>query len=714
MPAFEPPLKKRKLNAVQSFSELVYALKQLKRLSDNSENSDESSQLTDQQKEFWSQNLDLILKYLHNFDNLSPLVELASLDLKDSETAEILDLFFCVDENIASVILKKCSISFANPVAEMIFYAECNMGNIQTKSNSVLHILKFLRSILKDHRFKELVQAVSYGDMGFSAVQFSVDRQLLAIAEFFIASQIAHQCKFLVDQSERYTSFLEYLFRTNNVDVLKLLPAKNPLTLTLDEEVAYLGFKARNSRAPIIPALIHSLTFREVEEEILRRCLSGDIQDFLDVFGHNLYGVTVSTWKPKVYMLRSKTVHPIFDELEAVLNDPRIEQLKELFLKVKFHDDDEEESAEYRNLKSFLEGLKQSRPMNLNFFIDVGKTTIINFLADCGDNYQSVRHIFLELINLGINVNLGDYQGATPLYYLATNYKTEEIEALLANGAEPNYCAHVGNENTNRIDLTTPLQSFFDNDAGHQNFELLIAGGANVHIVDDYGRTLLFNANRDEATRLIDMGVDVDKRDEDGETALHDACKRKNVEFVDRLLKEPNLDLRARNSIGSEALQCAAQGGNTEIINKLLETGVYNVHHVNEKGFNALYYAFVSGKIEAVRIFTGLGLDPSFLRDKSGKIESYFNTNGRGALRPELERYLTIYEKVSSQLFYCTHFLPTKLRPYVEAELEMAKTNLHNPTTENPITNARHYSKVAIAYLLKHYPKIGNPSAQSL
>lgn len=714
MLGFEPPLKKRKLNAVQSFSELVYALKQLKRLSDNSENNDESSQLTDKQKEFWSENLDLILKYLQNFESLSPLVELASLDLKDKEIIEILDLFFRIDENVASVILKQCSISFANPVAEMIFYAECNMGNIQTKSNSVLHILKFLHSILKDHRFKELVQAVTFGDMGFSAIQFSVDRQLQGIAEFFIASQIAQESKFLVDESERYISFLEYLFRTNNVDVLKLLPAKNPLTLTLDEEVAYLGFKARNSKVPIAPALIHSLTFREVEAEILRRCLNGDIQDFLDVFGPNLCGVTVSTWKPKVYMLRSKTVHPIFDELETVLNDPRIEQLKELFSKVNFHADDEEESAEYRNLKSFLEGLKQSRPMNLNFFIDGKGGTILNFMAGYDDPYQSIRHIFLELVNLGINVNLGDDKGATPLYSLVRYDATEEIQALLANGAEPNYFAHVWNKYAKRIDLITPLQRFSGDGGAPQIFGLLIAGGANVHILDAYGGTLLFDATNEEASRLIDMGVDINKSSENGETFLHRLCLNNDVKLVERMLKEPNLDLRARDSIGSEALQCAAQGGNTDIINKLLETGVYNVHHVNDEGFNALYYALVSGKIEAVRIFTGLGLDPSFLRNKSGMIESYFNTDGRVALRPELERYLTIYEKVSSQLFYCTHFLPTKLRPYVEAELEMAKTNLHNPITEKPIANARHYSKVAIAYLLKHYPKIGNPSAQNL
>jgi CDK inhibitor PHO81 len=64
----------------------------------------------------------------------------------------------------------------------------------------------------------------------------------------------------------------------------------------------------------------------------------------------------------------------------------------------------------------------------------------------------------------------------------------------------------------------------------------LIAGGAEVNVVDTYGRTALWYAARDGhiecVTVLLDVKADVNKADIGGYTPLHQASFRGHVKCV--------------------------------------------------------------------------------------------------------------------------------------------------------------------------------------
>jgi ankyrin repeat protein len=78
------------------------------------------------------------------------------------------------------------------------------------------------------------------------------------------------------------------------------------------------------------------------------------------------------------------------------------------------------------------------------------------------------------------------------------------------------------------------IKSIWNNDI--QTLKTLIAGKADVNVVNEYGRTALWNAadkNHVEcATALLNAKADVHKADEDGYTPLHRASLVGRAECV--------------------------------------------------------------------------------------------------------------------------------------------------------------------------------------
>lgn len=80
--------------------------------------------------------------------------------------------------------------------------------------------------------------------------------------------------------------------------------------------------------------------------------------------------------------------------------------------------------------------------------------------------------------------------------------------------------------------------------------------------------------------------------DENYETALTLAISKPNVKFLDRLLKEKNLDINLMSSDGTTPLIKAIQASRIEPINKLLQDSKIDVNKLDKKGLSPLINAF--------------------------------------------------------------------------------------------------------------------------
>lgn len=90
------------------------------------------------------------------------------------------------------------------------------------------------------------------------------------------------------------------------------------------------------------------------------------------------------------------------------------------------------------------------------------------------------------------------------------------------------------------------------------------------------------SADIDEVTKLLDEGVDIDYKNNDGLTALHQACIDENKEMV-TLLIERGADIEAVDNEGWTALHAAASAGDVEIAQILVDNGA-NLAAVNNEG----------------------------------------------------------------------------------------------------------------------------------
>jgi ankyrin repeat protein len=131
--------------------------------------------------------------------------------------------------------------------------------------------------------------------------------------------------------------------------------------------------------------------------------------------------------------------------------------------------------------------------------------------------------VMRQLLDAGVKadgLNDGDDHHQTPLQTAILNEQHEAVELLLERGANIEAVSWRG----------TPLLLAVEDAPNEDIAGLLLDRGASAHAVKELdGSTALHNAACSGLLvimgRLIDMGLSVDVRDNDGQTALHWACR---------------------------------------------------------------------------------------------------------------------------------------------------------------------------------------------
>ncbi|XP_063241973.1 receptor-interacting serine/threonine-protein kinase 4-like [Bacillus rossius redtenbacheri] len=133
--------------------------------------------------------------------------------------------------------------------------------------------------------------------------------------------------------------------------------------------------------------------------------------------------------------------------------------------------------------------------------------------------------------------------------------------------------------------------------------EVLVSGSRGPNITEADGDTILHGAAEGGCmalvTRLLDLGADLNARDNGGATPLVVAARYGRLEVV-RLLSERGADLDCADGHGSTGLHVAAEGGHLGVVRYLVEAGADLAAH-DENGGTALDRARSRGRLKVLQ-----------------------------------------------------------------------------------------------------------------
>lgn len=219
--------------------------------------------------------------------------------------------------------------------------------------------------------------------------------------------------------------------------------------------------------------------------------------------------------------------------------------------------------------------------------------------------------IMAALLEAGANINDRDKSNETPLHNAAdTHYKN--VKFLIDHGAEINAICnggltplHIAARGSNKgLAFFSEEATKFNQD---KNVKALIEADADVHIKDDYGNTALHYAAMNASSRkikdLVEAGADINTMNKKGETPFHKALTynpihhpkspkpapqvlKKNIELQNdsiNYMLELGADVNIRDEDGNTALHYAAKELDSQKI-KILVEHLADINITNKKG----------------------------------------------------------------------------------------------------------------------------------
>ena len=208
-----------------------------------------------------------------------------------------------------------------------------------------------------------------------------------------------------------------------------------------------------------------------------------------------------------------------------------------------------------------------------------------------------------------LNAPLPD--GSTALHWATHHDAIETMDLLVAAGANVNAVNDYG---------VMPLHLAATNGSAGA-VERLVKAGANANASLPTGETVLMTAARtgkaDAVAALLSRGADPNgKQASRGQTALMWAAAEGHPEVV-RLLLEKGADLKARSTSGFTPLLFAAREPSLDVVRQLVDRGA-EVNASAEDGSTPLLVATVRGHVDIANYLLGAGARPDGDAVKAG------------------------------------------------------------------------------------------------
>ena len=237
--------------------------------------------------------------------------------------------------------------------------------------------------------------------------------------------------------------------------------------------------------------------------------------------------------------------------------------------------------------------------------------TPLHMAADRG--FLEVTRILIER---GANIDARDSSGRTPLHptFRGVDGTFDDtyfdvVQYLLEHGAD------VDTEANTKHSTPVHLASFH---GGFKVAKLLLDHGVDINVRDKEGRTPLHESLIDLRNNMVDYyidavrsllehGADVNALDNNHLTPLHVVSQYGNIKAT-RVLLEHGADVGARDNKDSTPLHLASQHGNPEIARILLEYGA-DVHSLDGNHSTPLHVASRRGSVKIAGVLLEHGAD---------------------------------------------------------------------------------------------------------
>jgi ankyrin repeat protein len=226
--------------------------------------------------------------------------------------------------------------------------------------------------------------------------------------------------------------------------------------------------------------------------------------------------------------------------------------------------------------------------------------TALHFAASIGVREAVIR----LLLKRGADIEAKNNKGWTPLFIAATRKREDMVKYLLARGANI--------QATDNSDKTI-LHHLVKLKAQISLIQRFVNCGINLDAKDESGETALLLAvnarQKDVITLLLENRADIQVTTNNGVTPLHNAVDQFNVsQSIVTLLLKSGADVTARTMDGKEALHMSAARGHEAILRLLLDAGA-NPNAVAKDGTTALQSASLRGNDNMVRLLLDRGAD---------------------------------------------------------------------------------------------------------
>lgn len=219
----------------------------------------------------------------------------------------------------------------------------------------------------------------------------------------------------------------------------------------------------------------------------------------------------------------------------------------------------------------------------------------------------------IESIRDGADVSFQSC-GLSPLFYAAFYGHDMIIDYLVNCGA---------NVNEKNLTGVTPLAKAVESGRPDalSTVKTLISHRADTNIADDNGNTPLIKAvklGRADMVKclLASTSTEVNKQNNEKNTALHEAAFKGSKELVD-LLIAAHADVRKQNSQGKTPLHRAVSGNHLGVAQSLLDNGA-NINVQDTLGYSPGHYAAFFGLLESTKFLVEHGANMD-LRDHISK-----------------------------------------------------------------------------------------------
>ena len=289
----------------------------------------------------------------------------------------------------------------------------------------------------------------------------------------------------------------------------------------------------------------------------------------------------------------------------------------------------EEEISEKITLNPELENILKGT--NIFNSTDKNKKTPL-YLAAENDNAEIASLILSVKDQYQIDINARDFQGSTPLYSAVRHNCLEVTELLLMNDADPNITPYQSKRSIVSEAVINRNYDIFDILCNFPNTNLFIPDSNKwtpVHFASQLNEVnfLKFFYEKDPDSLFsetsigqtpfliavywncydvfsfyLDIGekLNINHQDSFGNTAVHLATKRNNINFIRNLLDVQNINLKIKNKKGETPLHMAISLWLDKLTRELAHSGECDMNSINADGLTPLLLATKKGNLSVV------------------------------------------------------------------------------------------------------------------